>query len=113
MEKRELASLKLLGHVLVSNRRVDDALVLFEGLAELAPDDAFILKCLTWLYVEAGRHEEALPVAKRCARVLRTPAEQAMVRLLMARAYTGLGRDAEAAKAASEYLSLRNQEPAS
>ncbi len=59
-----------LGYALADrNLRLDEAKTLIEKAIELAPDDAFILDSLGWVFFKIGNHQQALSLLQKAYRM--------------------------------------------
>jgi tetratricopeptide (TPR) repeat protein len=61
-------ALLVLGHMFFQHRQSDKALILFEALQVLFPEDFHVRLSLAYAYLINGRYADALELAARCER---------------------------------------------
>lgn len=99
-------ALRLLGYILLRQKRPRDAIAVFRGLLAIDPGDRHAHRSLIYGYLAAGEPEHALEVA---ASYTPRPRERlaATIHLLRAQALWRLGRADEAREALHRFNDLR------
>ncbi|MDR2503067.1 MAG: hypothetical protein LBD82_01565 [Deltaproteobacteria bacterium] len=106
IQREQIESLEILGHVYFMQGRPREAGLVFHGLLSLKQDNFCALKHLAALALERGDGAEALRHLEKCAAVLdkeRDPMPPPLL-LMRAKALRLAGREGEARQAMSEYL---------
>jgi tetratricopeptide (TPR) repeat protein len=108
MGSTELDTLSLLGYVFLMTDKLEKALSVFAGLAELYPDHAHNHRLLAYTYLRLQRYAEALPETEAALAAAATDDEARDKLLLMkAHALWGLDRKDEADRLVEDFFAAR------
>ena len=92
----QITALLVLADVYVGQGRAGTAATLLEGVHSLDPNNADVVKALSYACLTAGQHERALELAERYLTLRRAGPAEAPVLLIQSRALWELGRHDEA-----------------
>lgn len=105
VEQQQFTALAVVGHVLLNHRQYDKAISIFEALFLIDPANCFVLRSLTYLYVESGRYVQAIEfVRKHEALQPNSESTGILCGLLESRALWSLERHVEARECFKNYL---------
>lgn len=100
--------LRLLGFLLLAHGRAARAVLVFDVLHLLAPDDEQVALSLAYALIQSGRASDALALIDALPRPARDPAT---LTLLRGKSLAKLGRGIEAARAMRSFSRLRHPAP--
>lgn len=107
MGPAEIEFLTVLGYFFLLHERPERAVVVFEALAALAPDQPLVRESLAFARLKLGRYEDVLSGVDALLARDPTPQRQAIALFARARALHELGRGAEAGDAAARFIEAR------
>lgn len=107
MEPGQKEALSVLGYFFIQHGRPDKALTLFKALDVLFPDDAHVLKSLSYAYMAVGEPERALDAAARYLRIDAGAGDDAAIHLIRSRALWRLGQTDEARRVFQRFIEAR------
>jgi type III secretion protein Y len=98
--------LQVLADVFVNQGQPEKAVVLLEAIYSLQPQNAQVIKALSYAYLSAGRYEQTLTMADVFLRLRGATADSNPILLIRSKALWSLGRAEEARASLNRYIEL-------
>ena len=108
MDRRQKQFMAHLGHVYLQNGKTDRARIVFRALAVLFPEDPYVHKACSYIYLREGNDTAALEEANRYLVTACHDTGRSVGYLLGSKALWRMGRTAEARDMFERYQATRS-----
>ena len=109
MDRRQKQFMAHMGHIYLQNGKLERARVIFHALQVLFPEDPYVHKACSYMYLLEGDYAAALQEANRYLLTARHDAGRIVGYLLGCKALWGMGREQEARDMFQRYQAIRSR----